>query len=593
VNETTADGGASFLLASSERWVTADARSLGFLRIVLGALLIADLGSRWGGIEAFDSNVGVLTNHFALFRPVAPHQFSLFFAIGQARDVVVAFWLTLAVYASFLIGYRTRLSHLLSLLLATSLHARNLLAELPSDVALHWVLAWTLFLPLGARFSVDGVRRSWRDDRERAPHDLARRSAPPQKIVSVAVLGLLLQLAAMHIGPALAAGATWQDGTALYYALHQSARVTTLGHWVGDSVPFRALTMGYRVAYALAGGLVLLPWASARRLALFALVLLHIGCRALFDMGLYDEVVLAPALIVVGAHDWDRLRDAYAARKPRLSVYFDADCGICFAIARLLKRLDALGRLRFEAGAGDEAPPEVRALADKTICVTREPNGAIEVESKAVARILRSLPLMAPVGWLLSAPGISWVADRIYEWIAPRRADVSVFFGFASCGVRRAADHPRPPSARRSSAFGAMLRDVAAGWLLALAALALVLRIDDDTAEQGWPSVAPQDGTVVIDAVSGSAQHVELLPPAERGLLWRAYFDRINETRYAPYLDGLREYIHNMRDRASGTDRLVSFTVSWEQNPIAFPGGERHSGASDSPIVRRKLTGQP
>src|SRR5207253_2119178 len=100
------------------------------------------------------------------------HQFSLFFALSQPRDVEVAFGLTFLVYAAFLVGYKTFAFHVLSLLLVTSLHARNLLVELPSDVPLHWFLAWTLFLPLGSRFSVDALRKSFRREKEHAPEDL-------------------------------------------------------------------------------------------------------------------------------------------------------------------------------------------------------------------------------------------------------------------------------------------------------------------------------------------------------------------------------------------------------------------------------------
>jgi predicted DCC family thiol-disulfide oxidoreductase YuxK len=591
--------------------MTADARSLAVLRVALGALLIGDLASRWSGIEAFDSNLGVLTNHFALFRPVAMHQFSLFFALGQVRDLGAAFWLTLIVYAVFLVGYRTRLFHLLSLVLATSLHARNLLAELPSDVPLHWVLLWTLFLPLGARFSVDSVRRSLRN-RERVPLDLAIRVPAPERIVSLAVLGLLLQLAAMHIGPAFARGPTWQDGTALYYALHQSAWTTALGQWVGDHVAFRSLTWGYRIGHALAGCLVLVPQASARKVALGALVLLHLGSRALFDLGLYDWVLLAPAVLLVGAPDWDRLRRAYAARKPRLSVYFDADCGICFAIVRFLKRLDALDRLTFAAGADEDSPPEVRALADTTVCVRREPDGAIEIESGAIARILRSLPFLAPAGWLLSAPGVSWIADRLYEQVAPRRAQISVFFGFAACGLKHAPRAPVAPVRRESNALVTTIREAVVAWILALAVVALVAGIDDDTEGPGWradvaswlayprlfqvwkpalPSVNPERSSVVIDGVTAAGEHVDPLPEA-RGVLFTAYFQRITDPRYAMYLDGLREYIHLKGDRPGGSDKLASFTVHWEVTSIA-PPGELGAGAAQGLAFRRKLTGQP
>jgi hypothetical protein len=111
-------------------------------------------------VDALYSHDGVLTNHYALFRPLAPYQFSFYFAASSTRDVTAVFVLTLIVYLLFAAGYRTRIFHILSFVCLTSLHARNLLAELPSDAVLHVWMAWTLFLPLGARFSVDSLRKS-------------------------------------------------------------------------------------------------------------------------------------------------------------------------------------------------------------------------------------------------------------------------------------------------------------------------------------------------------------------------------------------------------------------------------------------------
>ena len=45
-------------------------------------------------------------------------------------------------------------------------------------------------------------------------------------------LGMLLELSAMHLFAAIRqAGPTWQDGTAIYYALRQGFWVTDLGVW--------------------------------------------------------------------------------------------------------------------------------------------------------------------------------------------------------------------------------------------------------------------------------------------------------------------------------------------------------------------------
>src|SRR5205807_1038076 len=99
-----------------------DLRSLGVLRVVLGALLIADLRDRLRVVDTLYSNDGVLSNHYSLFRPLAPFQFSFYVGPSSAREVTVAFAVTLLVYLLFTLGYRTRLFHVLSFVCVTSLH---------------------------------------------------------------------------------------------------------------------------------------------------------------------------------------------------------------------------------------------------------------------------------------------------------------------------------------------------------------------------------------------------------------------------------------------------------------------------------------
>ena len=73
----------------------------------------------------------------------------------------------------FLIGWRTRLFHVLSFVMTTSLHNRMLFAENWGGVAIGALMVWTVFLPIGRRFSVDAVLASMRARRNETPEQLA------------------------------------------------------------------------------------------------------------------------------------------------------------------------------------------------------------------------------------------------------------------------------------------------------------------------------------------------------------------------------------------------------------------------------------
>ena len=79
------------------------------------------------------------------------------------------------IFFCFLIGWKTRLFHWLSVMCIVSLHDRVIFLENGGDVVLNILAVWTLFLPMGARFSVDALLASLQTRRETTP---GRRGGP-------------------------------------------------------------------------------------------------------------------------------------------------------------------------------------------------------------------------------------------------------------------------------------------------------------------------------------------------------------------------------------------------------------------------------
>lgn len=614
------------------RFLSADLRSLALLRIYLGALLVCDLLMRLGQVESLYSNDGVLTNHFALFRPLSPHQFSLYFTFSSPRDVTVAFLATLVVYLLFLVGYRTRLFHVLSFVCVTSLHARNLMAELASDVPLHIWMAWSLFLPLGARFSIDSLGRSFVSRRERSPEELNHREPASHTITSIAVLGMILQLAVMHFFTGLHQnGSTWRDGTALYYALRQGAGVTSLGTWVAARVSADGLklaTAAYRYSELVLGVLVLIPLVFARRTAIVALISFHIASRLLFDDGSYDAVMLAGVPLLVSSGDWACVARWYQARKRTLTVYFDADCGMCLMVCRMLVRLDVLSRLSFQPGSSETAPSEVRAVSMDTSVTVDEKTAEISTQSRALAAIVASLPLGAPLAWVLRRGPVAWLADRLYAVVAKNRASISVWLGYEACGVPRVKSAssgvalPGPELGRAT----AILRELGAALFLVVCGVALARGNEDEprgtvmASVLGYPrifqvhnhlspdppkrmSAVVVDGQTAlgnrIDPLTGLPPMLDIGPSADKqprlSPLMRAFCASVSRPGRAIYLPGVRDYVSKIGERRPITDKVVSFSIDWIEVAIAPPPGvvETPADGAEALVPRRKLVSRP
>ena len=74
-----------------DQYMTVDARSLGFGRIVLALILMLDLLRRIPVLRLFYSNEGLIPNHMLLWRPPTQWMFSFFFMLSHVDEVAVGF----------------------------------------------------------------------------------------------------------------------------------------------------------------------------------------------------------------------------------------------------------------------------------------------------------------------------------------------------------------------------------------------------------------------------------------------------------------------------------------------------------------------
>jgi predicted DCC family thiol-disulfide oxidoreductase YuxK len=135
-------------------------------------------------------------------------------------------------------------------------------------------------------------------------------------------------------------------------------------------------------------------------------------------------------------------------------LVFDGDCGFCTSSARFLARWVA------RTGPAPAAPP-ARLSAEPTIEPYQHLNladlgltadqcraavqwvgrdGQVASGHRAIAAALRAGHLVwRPLGALLVAPGISWLAGRLYSWVADHR--YALPGGTPACRN----DDPNPP----------------------------------------------------------------------------------------------------------------------------------------------------
>jgi predicted DCC family thiol-disulfide oxidoreductase YuxK len=368
-----------------------------------------------------------------------------------------------------------------------SLNTRLALLENGGDIVLNNIATWTLFLPLGKRFSIDALLASLRSHRETAPEQLNDRAAlrpDNAPVYSIAVLGVILQVAAIYFFNAVhKSGETWSQGSAVHYTLHQDRIITALGVWMREHVSssvFAGLTHA-TIAVELTGAfLILAPfWPQRTRLvAVLVMPVLHLGFALCLNLGTFSYVMMSLFPIFIAPQHWEWIERKAAARGPRVLCFFDAECGVCFQITRVLARLDALSRIEFVANSATERlPPGVTPeLVTQTLVAQDRTTGVIYTRAHAVAVCCRALPFGIVPWFVLELPVLSQLWGVLYDAFARNRTSISAWLGLAVCGVPAppappGLDDVEPPNgpARLRARLGRIINEAGAAIVLAAA----------------------------------------------------------------------------------------------------------------------------
>ncbi|NUB91872.1 HTTM domain-containing protein [Haloterrigena sp. SYSU A121-1] len=276
-----------------------DPRALGAFRIVLGALLLADLAFlRVPGLVPFYTDGGVfprsaLADVYPTFAAASLHAVS-----GAAWAQGMLFAIAGVAAACLLVGYRTKLSLGLSLVLLASLFARNPHVVNGGDTILLTFLFLGLFLPLDARWSLGDRRRS---DDERPVYSL-------ETAILCVHFVAIYAASAVHKFQSEA----WLSGTAVPRIFHLEEYVVLLGPSLAEfGTVLTAINWLWVAALSLSPFLILYTGRPRTALAA-AFVCAHLGMAATMRLGAFPFVMIAGLLLFLPAPVWDRLEEITA-----------------------------------------------------------------------------------------------------------------------------------------------------------------------------------------------------------------------------------------------------------------------------------------
>jgi len=292
-----------------------DLRSLALFRVCLAVLIITDLLNRGLWLESHYTDIGVLPRTALLETLWEPTWVSVHMLSGSVGVQAILFGLAALAAGLLLVGWRTRLMTVLSWFLMISLHARNPVVLQGGDVVFRLLLFWSMFLPLGARWSVDAALATESD------------LSLGNRYFSLSSFAFIAQLSFIYLFSAiLKTGDAWlTEYDAVYYALALDQFATPVGNWLLNQQALHGpLTIGTLGLEAFGWVLLVVPVfvAPLRLLATVLFVGMHLGFAATMQLGLFSYIMCVAwlALLPGAVWSWLEKRTHFQREGCRLNV---------------------------------------------------------------------------------------------------------------------------------------------------------------------------------------------------------------------------------------------------------------------------------
>ncbi|MEO0867199.1 MAG: DCC1-like thiol-disulfide oxidoreductase family protein [Cyanobacteria bacterium J06642_11] len=387
-----------------------DLRSLALLRMGLALVLLTNL-------------VAQLTTRPAATDLLSAGYWSLHLLSDQAGFQILLFLIAIVSALAMLVGYRSRLATIVSWVLIVSLHNRSPLLLTAGDDVLRAFLFWAMFLPLGAKYSIDSAFNP---------------EAPklPKQIFGVATLALILQQCYVYLGSAAFktfSATGWLDG-----GIDQA--VTPLGSWLLNLGVLLPLLSFFTLVLHWVGPLFLLvpirtDLCRTIAIGVFTVWLLVMGLT--LNLGIFPLLGMVTWLAFIPTSVWEGwCKRLYGPEQHGLVLHYDVDCGFCKKVVHLIRTLVLLPETPLRTTQSD---PEILAAMElHNSWVVVDWQGQHHYRFEAIAYVCS----LSPVFWifepLLRWSPVMWAGNRFYEAIANNRRHAGLFtrpFKFKSFSV--------------------------------------------------------------------------------------------------------------------------------------------------------------
>ncbi|CAN0408442.1 unnamed protein product, partial [Phaeothamnion confervicola] len=255
-----------------------DLRSLALFRICLALVLLQDIVIRACDLTAHYTDSGVLPRQTGTFWSL--HMISGSWEWQLLLFSFQAFWAVL-----LLLGWRTRLTTVVSWFLMLSLHHRNTHILDGGDFYFRSLLMWAMFLPLGDYWSIDWASES--------PHSSeSEKSAVELSWFGAGAIAYPMQVTLLYlVSGYLKQGVVWTtDHTALYRTLSLGELATPRAAWLLQSPQWMKKLTVFTLWLERCAPLLFWCPGFVRLFTVFLFIGLHISFGLFIHLGVFCSI---------------------------------------------------------------------------------------------------------------------------------------------------------------------------------------------------------------------------------------------------------------------------------------------------------------
>jgi predicted DCC family thiol-disulfide oxidoreductase YuxK len=223
------------------------------------------------------------------------------------------------------------------------------------------------------------------------------------------------------------------------YKFNSEAWMSGLGIWLPNSIPqlilnntqfllnqeFLIKFLGYFVL-TFETVFIFLFFIKKLRVPLLIIgVFLHLGILICYPIPFFALGYIAIYMLLVPVIFWDKLFSAFKFQKPSLTIFYDEGCPLCVRTKITITHFDWFGLIDFKSVQSSVLKHErLTGISESELLVnvySIDNKNKLRQGIKTYQKVFEKIPVFFPLAIVLKIPGISWVANRFYVYIASHR----------------------------------------------------------------------------------------------------------------------------------------------------------------------------